>query len=123
MAYLCLSKALLQSGQVYYLSVYWLHLCQHVCWSNLYPSITVGAAISASVLILSGNIPGVFPNILASPYFTLGSAMACHVFQVVILRIMEDIQVDTLDIMNFYCSATSDPRHRDDGNDKRGCSP
>jgi hypothetical protein len=49
--------------------------------------------------------------------------MACRVFRVVILGIMEDTQMDTLDIANFYRSATSDPRHRDDGNDKRGRSP
>jgi hypothetical protein len=36
---------------------------------------------------------------------------------------MEDTQVDTLDIANFYRSATSDLRHRDDGNDRRGRSP
>jgi hypothetical protein len=28
-----------------------------------------------------------------------------------------------LDIVNFYRSTTSDPRHRDDANDKRGRSP
>ena len=49
--------------------------------------------------------------------------MACRVFRVVILGIMEDTQVDTLDIVNFYRSATSDPRHLDDGNDIRGRSP
>jgi hypothetical protein len=36
---------------------------------------------------------------------------------------MEDTQVDTLDITNFYRSATSDQRHHDDGYDKRHRSP
>ena len=49
--------------------------------------------------------------------------MACRVFRVVILGIMEDTQVDTLHIANFYRSATSDPRYHDDRNDKRGRSP
>jgi hypothetical protein len=49
--------------------------------------------------------------------------MACRVFRVVILGIIEDTQVDTLDVANFYRSATSDQRHRDDGYDKRGRSP
>ncbi|KIM88397.1 hypothetical protein PILCRDRAFT_255837 [Piloderma croceum F 1598] len=99
---LYLSKALLQSGQVYYF-------------------VTIGTAISASVLILCGNIPEARP-ILATPYFALGSAMACRVFRIVIFGVMKDTQMDTLDIVNFYRSTTSDPRHRDDGNDQRGRS-
>jgi hypothetical protein len=31
--------------------------------------------------------------------------------------------VDTLDSVTFYPSATLDPRHHDDGNDKRGRLP
>ena len=31
--------------------------------------------------------------------------------------------MDTLDSVTFYPSATLDPRHHDDGNDKRGRSP
>ena len=92
-------------------------------WSNLYASVTIGVAIIASVLILCGNIPVELRAVLVRPYFALESAMACRVFRVVILGIMEDTQMDTLDIANFYSSATSDQRHRDDGNDKRGHSP
>ena len=118
-----LSKALLQSGQVYYLSVFWLHLCQYIYWSNLYASITIGVAIFASALVLSGNIPRPFHPILSSPYFALGSAMACRVFRIVILGIMEDTRVNTLGIGNFNRSATSDLLHHDDGNDERGRLP
>ena len=49
--------------------------------------------------------------------------MACRVFRVVIFRVTEDTQVYTVDSVTFYPSATLDPRHRDDGNDKRSRSP
>ena len=114
---LYLSKILLQSGQVYYLSVFWSHLYQHVCWSNPYASVTIGVAIITSTFIFCGNIPVELRPILGSPYFALGSAMACRVFRVVFLGVMEDTQIDT------SRSTTSDPRHRDDANDKRGRSP
>jgi hypothetical protein len=35
--------------------------------------------------------------------------MACRVFRIVILEVVEDTQMDTLDIVNFYRSNTSDP--------------
>jgi hypothetical protein len=120
---LYLSKALLQSGQVYYLSVLWSHLCQHIYWSNLYVSVTIGVAILTSVFILSENIPAALRPALVSPYFALGSAMACRVFRIVFLGIMEGTQIDTSDTVSFYRSTTLDPRLRDDANDKRGRSP
>jgi hypothetical protein len=92
---LYLSKALLQSGQVYYLLVFWSHLYQHICSSNLYASVTIGVAILASVLIFRGNIPEGLRPILGTPYFALGSAMACRVFRVVFLGVTEDMQIDT----------------------------
>jgi hypothetical protein len=58
--------------------------------SNLYDSITIGVAIIASVLILCGNIPVEWLAILVRPYFALESAMACRVFRVVFLGVMED---------------------------------
>jgi len=97
---LYLSKILLQSGQVYYF-------------------VTIGAAILASVLILSENIHGALRPILSSPYFALASAMACRVFRNIILEVMEDTQLDTLDIVNLYRSNTSDLRHHDDRNDQK----
>jgi hypothetical protein len=104
---LYLSKALLQSGQVYYLSVFWSHLYQHICWSNLYISVTIGVAILTSVLVLSENIPVALRPTLASPYFALGSAMACRVFRIVFLGVMKDTQINTSDIVNFYRSTSS----------------
>ena len=95
------------------------HLYQHIYRSNLYSSVTIGAAILESVLILSRNIPGTLSGILSSLYIAIASAMACRVFRIVILEVMEDTQMDTLDIMNFYCSTTSDPRHHDDKNDQK----
>jgi hypothetical protein len=107
---LYLSKVLLQSGQVYYLSVFWSLLYQHVCWSNLYDSITIGVAIIASVFILYGTIPVELRAILVRPYFSLESAMACRVFRVVFLGVTQE---DTLR------SIPSNPHHRDDADDHR----
>jgi len=67
--------------------------------------------------MLCGNIPGQLRPILAAPYITLASAMACRVFRVVFLGVrMKDTQVDTVDIVKFYRSTTSNPRHRDEAN-------
>ena len=76
-------------------------------WSNLYDSITIGVAIIASVLILCGNIPVELQAILVPPYCALASAMACRVFRVVFLGVMEDTE-DT------SRPTTSNPHHRDE---------
>ena len=88
----------------------------YICWSNLYASITIGVAILASVLILCETIP-VELCALVRPCFALESAMACRVFRVVFLGVMEDTQEDT------SRSTTSNPHHCDVANYKRGRPP
>jgi hypothetical protein len=112
-----LSKVLLQSGQVYYLSVFLVASISTLIWSNLYSSVTIGVAIIASVLIFCGNISAELRAILVTPYFALASAMACRVFRVVFFGVMEDTQEYT------SRSTTSNPHHRNDANDKMGRSP
>ena len=87
-----LSKALLQSGQVYYLSVFLFASISTLIWSNLYSSVTIGVAIIGSVLIFCGNISVQLRAMLVTPYFTLASAMACRVFRIVIFGVMEGSQ-------------------------------
>jgi hypothetical protein len=91
-------------------------LVAYICWSNLYASITIGVAILASVLILCETIP-VELCALVRPCFALESAMACRVFRVVFLGVMEDTQEDT------SRSTTSNPHHCDVANYKRGRPP
>ena len=104
-----LSKVLLQSGQVYYLSVFLVASISTLIWSNLYSSVTIGAAIVASILIFCVNISVELRTILVRPYFSLESAMACRVFRVVFLGVTQE---DT------SRSSTSNPHHRDAANDK-----
>jgi len=66
-----LSKALLQSGQVYYAA-------------------TIGVAIAATALILAPGVPTDLHPILGSAYFALSSAMACRVFRAVLLGNIQD---------------------------------
>ncbi|KIM77145.1 hypothetical protein PILCRDRAFT_825699 [Piloderma croceum F 1598] len=65
------SRALLQSGQVYYF-------------------ITIGVAIATSALILSPDFPVGLKPILSSAYIALSSVMACRVYRV-ILAVMIDL--------------------------------
>ncbi|KIM77109.1 hypothetical protein PILCRDRAFT_12289 [Piloderma croceum F 1598] len=67
-----LSKALLQSGQVYYF-------------------VTIGMAIATTAFILSPGVPGVLKPVLGSVYIALSSAMACRVYRV-ILGVLTDFQ-------------------------------
>jgi hypothetical protein len=111
-----LSKVLLQSGQIYYLSVFLVASISTLIWSNLYSSVTIGVAITASVLIFCVNISVELRAIISTPYFALASAMACRVFRVVFFGVTEDRQEDTSH------STTSNPHHHNDANDKMGRS-
>jgi len=68
-----ISKSLLQSGQVYYF-------------------VTIVVAIVSMAIMLSPGIPGELHFLFGGAYFTLASAMACHVFRSVFLGIISDPQ-------------------------------
>jgi len=78
-----LSKALLQSGQVYYF-------------------VTIGVAITWTALILSPSIPGQLHPILGSAYFALANAMACRVFRAVLLESIKDPQTNPTKLGSFH---------------------
>jgi len=91
-----LSKAMLQSGQAYYLSVVVLvpffsinSGLTHIFWS-----VTIGVAIASTALILAPSVPGEIKPILGSVYFALSSAMACRVFRAVLLGIIKDPHIN-----------------------------
>ncbi|KIM76936.1 hypothetical protein PILCRDRAFT_825948 [Piloderma croceum F 1598] len=76
-----LSKALLKGGQVYYF-------------------VTIAADIITVALIFSDSVP----ESLVSTYFILASAMACRIFRVTLLGIIEDPQPNTAQIASFFRS-------------------
>ena len=93
-----LSRALLQSGQVYYLSVSLYHSCQWLF--NQYISVTIGVAIATTTLILSTGFPTVLKPILGSAYIALSSVMTCRVYRFILavltdLDSPEDLQLTT----------------------------
>jgi len=83
-----LSKALLQSRQVYYAA-------------------TIGVAIAAIALIIAPGVPKELHPILGSSYFALSSAMACRVFRAVILGNIRDQPLNTVAIGDVLDRAKS----------------
>jgi hypothetical protein len=90
-----LSKALLQSGQVYYASVFSPPVHCDMSRSNQRNSATIGVAIAATALILAPGVPADLHPILGSAYFALSSAMACRVFRAVLLGNIQDPSLNT----------------------------
>jgi hypothetical protein len=109
-----LSKALLQSGQVYYLSV--LLFCDIFVeeWlSHSSISITIAVAIPSTALILAPS-GGEAKPILGSVYFPLASAMACRVYRAVLLGLIEVREVNTIEITSALRAAAKNQRDVDD---------
>lgn len=101
-----LSKALLQGGQVYYLSVFLIFdILVDECRPNMCISATIGVAITATALILSPGIPGVLKPILGSVYIALSSTMACRVYRALLLGVLTDPKMNTATVVSFYCAA------------------
>ncbi|KIM89283.1 hypothetical protein PILCRDRAFT_813213 [Piloderma croceum F 1598] len=89
-----LSKALLQSGQVYY-------------------CVTIGVAIISTALIFSSSIPTELHSMAGSAYFALASVMACRVFRAVLLGTIKDPQVNTAKLVSFYRSTADTLNDKD----------
>jgi hypothetical protein len=120
-----LSKSLLHSGQVYYLSVvFCCYILVEKPWSDLYISVTIGVAITSTALIISPTIPGEMKAILISTYFTLASAMACLVFRAVLLGIIKDPQLNvaTFRLPNIQHISSGDNGTTPSNYDKSGLS-
>jgi hypothetical protein len=83
------------SGQVCYLSVAYSVALLRL--TNPYISVTIGVAI-ASICLLAPSAPGETKAILGSVYFPLASAMACRVYRAVLLGIITERPVNTIEI-------------------------
>lgn len=119
-----LSKALLQSGQAYYLSVGFTFILFDIRQSNLCTRSTIGFSVVSTALILSPSIPGPLHPILATAYFALASAMACRVFRAVLLGTIIEPQLNTTHMTSFFREMNDNRRGRDDngGTTKHGMS-
>jgi hypothetical protein len=95
-----LSKALLESGQVYYLSVAYSVALLRL--TNPYISVTIGVAIAS---ICAPSAPGETKVILGSVYYPLASAMACRVYRAVLLGIITERPLNTIEISSALRAA------------------
>jgi len=86
----CISKSLLQSGQVYYLS-------------------TIVVAIISTASMLSPGISEGYRFLVGGAYFSLASAMACRVFRSVFLGTISDLQESTCRFPSAFHAAASNP--------------
>jgi len=81
-----LSKALLESGQVYYF-------------------VTIGVAIASVYFLLSPSASGETKATFGSVYFPLASAMTCRVYRAVLLGIITEQPVNTIEISSALRAA------------------
>jgi hypothetical protein len=98
-----LSKALLESGQVYYLSVAYSVVLLKL--ADPYTSVTIGVAIASVYFLLSPSASGETKATFGSVYFPLASAMTCRVYRAVLLGIITEQPVNTIEISSALRAA------------------
>ncbi|KIM77144.1 hypothetical protein PILCRDRAFT_628507 [Piloderma croceum F 1598] len=70
--------------------------------------VTIGVAIASICLLLAPSAPGETKAILGSVYYPLASAMACRVYRAVLLGIITERPVNTIEISSAKIQYGSD---------------
>jgi hypothetical protein len=85
-----LSKALLQGGQLYYLSFTFTFSLPRL--DIYFFSATIGLSIVFAVMLIAPEVPAVYHSMLSVPNLALANAMACRVFRAVKLGFIKNHQ-------------------------------
>lgn len=99
------SKALLQSGQAYYLFVFSSVSYYRRLMILGHCSATVGIAIASSVTMLLPSIPAEWGYILTLPNIALSNVMACHVYRAIKLGTFENSELSTSRFISVFRAA------------------